>query len=149
VVEIFHQHVRVASHALSTVSGGITTDPAHPPESHRAYAERTPEKAMAWAGTVGPAVLQVVQQQFNRPVPALGLPACDGLRKLVRTHGPEAVESAARRAVEIQSLTLKSVKSLLQSGRHKRTRPEPAVAMLPPDHPNLRGSAYYRQPSEA
>lgn len=149
VVEIFHQHLRVASHALSTVSGGITTDPAHPPESHRAYAERTPEKAMAWAGTVGPAVLQVVQQQFNRPVPALGLPACDGLRKLVRTHGPQAVESAARRAVEIQSLTLKSVKSLLQSGRHKRARPEPAAAMLPPDHPNLRGSAYYRQPSEA
>ena len=149
VVEFFHQHVRVASHALSKVAGGHTTDPTHPPESHRAYAERTPEKYLAWAGTVGPHVLAVVRHQFDRPVPALGLPACDGLRKLVRIHGPEEIEAAARRAVEIQSLTLKSVKSLLRTGRHKRTRPAHAPSALPPDHSNVRGSAYYCQPSEA
>src|SRR5690606_17685100 len=63
VVEIFHQHARVASHPLSTVPGGLTTDPAHQPESHRAYAERSPDKVVAWAATVGPNVLAVVQHQ--------------------------------------------------------------------------------------
>jgi transposase len=149
VVEIFHQHLRVASHLLSTVPGGLTTDPTHQPEGHRAYAERTPDKVIAWATTVGPHLLAVVQQQFERTVPALGLPACDGLRKLVRVHGPQEVEAAARRAVEIQSLTLKSVKSLLHSGRHRRSRQPEAASALPTDHPNVRGSAYYSQTPEA
>ena len=149
VVEIFHQHARVASHALSTVPGGLTTDPTHQPESHRAYAERSPEKVLAWAATVGPNVLAVAQHQFDRTVPALGLPACDGLRKLVRVHGPQEVEAAARRAVEIQSLTLKTVKSLLHTGRHRRSRQPDSASALRPDHPNVRGSAYYRQTPEA
>lgn len=147
-VEIIHQHVRVASHARSSVVGGHTTDPIHPPEAHRAYAERTPEKYLAWARTVGPNVLAVVHHQFDRAVPALGLPACDVLRKLVRTHGDAEVEAAAERAVEIQSLTVKSVRSLLSTGRYRRSREQPSQSVLPLDHANVRGGDYYRQSQE-
>lgn len=148
VVELFHQHVRLAAHARSTVLGGHTTDLEHQPDNHRAYAERTPEKYTAWAKTVGPNVLAVVGQQFSRAVPALGLPACDVLRKLVRIHGGDEVEAAARRAVEIQSLTVKSVKSLLHSKRHRRARAMRAPSAAQPNHPNVRGSDYYRQNPE-
>jgi transposase len=145
VVEFFHQHTRVAAHALSTQVGGHTTDPEHQPENHRSYADRSPETYLTWAGTVGPHTTAVVKHQFERAVPMLGLPACDALRKLVRIHGAPAVEAAAQRAVEIQSLTLKSVKSLLSSGRHLRTRHSRTKTEAHLHHPNVRGGDYYSQ----
>jgi hypothetical protein len=86
-----------------------------------------------------------VQRQFDRALPALGLPACDVLRKLVRVHGGPAVEAAAQRAVEIQSLTVKSVKSLLHSGRHLRSRASRTRTETHLHHPNVRGGDYYGQ----
>jgi hypothetical protein len=87
--------------------------------------------------------------QFDRRMPTLGLPACDVLRKLVKTHNAEDVEAAARRAIEIQSLTVKSVKSLLSTGRHRKSRAQQAQLASPLNHRNVRGSAYYRQTVEA
>jgi hypothetical protein len=146
-VELFHQHLRVASHIRDDEPGGLSTHPEHQPEAHRAYAERTPEQYRKWAEQVGPSVTAVVHAQFDRPVPALGLPACDSLRRLVRQHGADEVEAAAARAVEIGSLTIKSVKSLLQTRRHRLRREEAPAGDLP-THPNLRGPSYYAQNAE-
>lgn len=141
-VEIFHQHVRVASHVRSLIQGEHTTDPAHQFEPHRAYAERTPEKLIAWATEIGPNTLAVVQHQFERDFPSMGLPACDTLQKLAKRYGPGALEAAATRAVEIKSLTVKSVKSLLSTGLY--TRPLDRVrAPALPNHSNIRGPAYF------
>lgn len=141
-VEIFHKHLRIASHVRDDEPGGLSTLPAHQPDAHRAYAERTPENYRRWAEQVGPSTAAIVNAQFDRTVPALGLPACDGLRKLVHQHGPEEVEAAATRAVEICSLTVKSVKSLLSTQRHRRRREEALQGDLPL-HCNLRGPGYY------
>jgi transposase len=141
-VEFFHQHLRVASHVRNDEPGGLSTHPEHQPEAHRAYAECTPERYRQWAEQVGPSVTAIVHAQFERPVPALGLPACDSLRRLVQQHGAAEVEAAAARAVEIGSLTIKSVKSLLQTRRHRHRREEVPAGELPA-HPNLRGPDYY------
>lgn len=146
-VELFHQHLRVASHVRNDEPGGLSTHPEHQPEAHRAYAERTPERYRQWAEQVGLSVTAIVHAQFERPVPALGLPACDSLRRLVQQHGAVEVEAAAARAVEIGSLTIKSVKSLLQTRRHRHRREE-APAGDPPAHPNLRGPGYYARNAE-
>ncbi|GAB3781137.1 IS21 family transposase [Dyella agri] len=147
VVEIFHQHTRVASHLRDDTPGTLTTDPQHQPDAHRAYAERTPESFLAWAKQIGPATTEIVRAQFERAVPALGLPACSGLRKLVMQHGATEVEAAACRAVEIRSLTVKSVKSLLNTRRHRREGDEDIQGDLPL-HANLRGPDYYAKAVE-
>lgn len=149
VVEFFHQHQRVTSHVLSSVEGGQTTNPEHQPDKHRTYAERTPEKFLAWAQTIGPNLLSVIEHQFNRPFPALGLPACDALQKLFKAHGANELESAAQRAVEIQSCTVKTIKSLLSSGRYKRARQDKTQSTLPAQHCNLRGGEYFGPNQEA
>lgn len=141
-IEIFHEHVRVASHVRSHVPGEHTTDPAHQPESHRTYAERTPEKLIAWATEIGTNTLAVVRHQFERDFPTLGLPACDTLQKLAKRYGPEALEAAAARAVEIKSLTAKSVKSLLSTGLYARSLKCAHPSTLS-NHSNVRGSAYF------
>lgn len=143
VVELFQDGVRVASHPRSALPGRSTV-PEHMPDSHRAWADRTPESLMAWAQAVGPETLAVVQAQFDRSVPALGLPAAESIRRLARTHGAQAVEQACARAREIQSPTAKSVRSLLSTGRlRKSASAESSMKTLPP-HGNLRGAAYYR-----
>lgn len=142
-IEIFQAHLRVASHARSDDAGGHTTDPNHMPEAHRAQAERTPERYLAWAEQIGPAVLAVVRHQFERQFPMLGLPACDVLRRLERQYGAERLEQAAQRALEIKSPTAKSVKSLLSSRvRTSGNADAPAQRTLPL-HDNLRGATYY------
>ncbi|MCE7950629.1 MAG: hypothetical protein DYH18_05910 [Xanthomonadales bacterium PRO7] len=142
-VEIFHRHVQVASHVRSYEAGGTTTDKDHMPPSHRAYAERCPENYLTWAQGIGPNVLRVIQRLLDVRVQAMAFPACDSLRKLVSTHGADEVEAAAKRAVEINSLTAKTVRSLLASGRHRRARIDQAES-TPIDHANIRGSSYYQ-----
>lgn len=150
VVEFFHQHRRIASHLRSDEPGGLTTLPEHQPEAHRAYAERSPEKLLAWAQAVGPNTLTVVQAQFDRKLPALGLPACESLRSLERQYGKEELEAAAARAVEIRSLTVTSVRSLLRTRRHRVAREESQTPAAPlPDHHNVRGADYYAKEGAA
>ncbi|UUC96592.1 MULTISPECIES: IS21 family transposase [Comamonas] len=141
-VEIFHCGVRVASHVRVEV-GKNSTDPAHQPPQHRAYAEHTPEKLMDWARGIGPGTLAVVKQQFNRSVPALGLPACDSLKKLGRQYGSDRLEQACIRALQIQSPTVKSVRSLLGTRRYLDTHPDETRQVSLPLHHNVRGPGYY------
>lgn len=120
--------------------------PDHQPPRHRAYAERTPERFAAWAEKIGPSLLTIVQHQFDRRLPMLGLPACDSLKRLAHQYGADQLESAARRALEIKSLSVKSVRSLLQTGRHAQvadaSNEQPNEL---PSHHNVRGPDYYMQ----
>jgi len=119
-VEVFHNHVRVASHMRCNEPGGLSTVPQHQPDAHRAYGDRTPENFRSWPTKVGPSTTAIVEAQLARSVPALGFPACDSLRKLVQQHGATEVDAASTRAVEIHSL--KSVRSLLNTQRHRGRR---------------------------
>lgn len=142
-VELFYNFQRVASHARSDEVGGHTTNLGHMPESHRSYANRTPESFIAWARSIGPSLLAVVEHQFDRQFPTLGLPACDSLQRLARRHGNEQIELAAKRAIEIKSLTVKSVKSLLSVLAYTKAHAEQPVQGSLPLHHNVRGAHYF------
>ena len=134
-----------SSHLRSDEPGGLSTLP-----EHQAYAERSPEKLLAWAQAIGPNTLAVVQAQFDRKLPALGLPACESLRSLERQYGKEELEAAAARAVEIRSLTVTSVRSLLRTRRQRAVRHESQATAAPlPDHHNVRGADYYAKEGAA
>ncbi len=147
-IEVFHRGSRVASHRRSNEEGGHTTDPLHQPPSHRAYAERTPENMLTWASAIGPNLLQVVNAQFQRRVPEAGLPVCDALRQLARKYGNQDLERACARAVTIQSLTVKSVRSLLSTGRYKDAHQDECTQSELPLHHNVRGASYYLNEGE-
>jgi transposase len=59
-VEIFLKGRRIASHRRRGGRGQFATDPAHMPAAHRAHAEWTPSRLIAWAGTTGPATADLV-----------------------------------------------------------------------------------------
>jgi len=138
-VEILHRRRCVACHPRSRVMGAHTTDPKHRTDPHRAYADRTQEGLTAWAKTAGPTIARFVEHQFNRPQPCHGLTACDALRRLTVKHGTAVVDEVARKAFEMRTPTISSVKLLLEnvaSTRRKRSAPRASSA---------KGAAHYAE----
>ncbi|MEW8228438.1 MAG: IS21 family transposase [Candidatus Thiodiazotropha endolucinida] len=144
VVELIHKGRRVASHPRCHEVGGHTTNPAHQPTSHRHYAHQTPELIIKWARSIGPAAGAVVQHHFDsRPHALLAIRASSSLQRLAKDFGDERFEAACERAIQIDSPTVKSVRSILQRGLESQ-RDEPfSIQVNLPLHNNLRGAEYY------
>jgi len=144
VVELFHRGRRVATHVRSEEVGGHTTNPAHQPKAHRAYANQKPELIMQWAKSIGPGAEAVIQHQFDsRPHALLAIKSCAALQRLAKDYGAARFEAACQRAIQICSLTAKSVRSILQHGLDGAGRDDRPIQVNLPLHDNVRGSAYY------
>jgi transposase len=134
----------VATHARCDAIGQSTTLKEHRSPEHRFHADQTPEYFVAWARDTGPAALTVVQHQFDSHAhSALGLRACASLKKMARDLGNDRFEAACRRAERIGSMTVKSIRSILQAGLDKQTEDDVPRFVSIPEHRNVRGAEYY------
>lgn len=143
-IECFHLGKRVASHVRSYDCGTYTTLPEHRSPAHRYYLEWTPEKIVQWAETIGPQASNLVKAIMqSRPHPQQGVNSCLGLVKLAKEYGAERLEAACHRALTIQALSYKSLKSILKHGLDKLSLPAPQSPSRSRSHANVRGSQYY------
>lgn len=142
-VEIFYLSKRVAIHKRSYEKGGATTDANHRPAQHQAFAQQALEDFILWAISIGDSATQVVKAQFHgRPEhSSVGAKACSQLKHLCSLHGKERFESACNHAIRLHSLTVKTVRSVLQSGADL-VEQTPVVGHMP-SHQNIRGAEYY------
>ena len=144
-VEVFHKNRRVAVHVRSYKRGGYTTDPGHMPAAHRAHLEWSPSRLIAWASTVGQETAAFVEKLLaSRPHPEQGYRSCLGLMKLARSYPAERVEAACHRALASETLSYRSVKSILRSGLDQVPLEPQRSLKLPARHTHLRGPDYYR-----
>lgn len=114
--------------------------------------EWTPPRLIRWAAKTGPSTAELVEKILRRRLhPQQGFRSCLGLLRLGERFGAERLEAACRRALAIQGLSYRSVKSILDHGLDRQPLPEPAAAAAPIQHRNVRGAAYYRggDPEEA
>ncbi len=146
MVEVTHSNQRIASHVRSRYEGQATTDAKHMPESHRKYANRNYSAYLSWANEVGPAVVEAVKNQFagREEFSARACKCCDQLQHLGRLYGNEDLEAACSHAKALASLTVTSIKSILQSRVHESPTP-PSPQLNIPLHENIRGADYYAQ----
>ena len=143
-VEIFHKHRRVAAHVRIRRKGGYATEPAHMPAAHRAHAEWTPSRLIAWGRKAGPHTAAFVERLLeSRPHPEQGYRSCLGLMKLLRAYSAERLEAACRRALDIGTLSYGSVKSILATGLDQAGDDEQHTLSLPAEHAHIRGPEYY------
>jgi transposase len=148
-VEVFLKSRRVASHRRLIGRGQASTQPEHMPHAHRAHAEWTPSRLVAWAAKTGPATAQVVTDILaTRPHPEQGYRACLGLLRLGHRYGTERLEAACTRATQLRAPRYRTVQNILATGLDRvpldaAPRPAPVISL----HPNLRGAAYYTTPS--
>lgn len=143
-IEILARGRRVASHPRSPRKGGYSTVADHMPAAHRAHAEWTPGKLIAWAVSVGPATGELVKRLLNdKPHPEQGYRACLGLMRLTRNVGRSRMEAACTRALAIGAHRYRSVASILEKGLDRQpVSPGPTESALP-THANVRGPDYY------
>lgn len=142
-IEIFHTSQRVAVHVRTSANRQHTTIREHMPDSHRRYADWTPEKIKLQAERIGPntAILAEVILR-ERTHPEQGFRSCLGILRLAKPHGRDALEAACLRALEINARSYKSVNSILKNNLHRK-RPEPATDGPAISHPNIRGAGYF------
>ena len=143
-VELFHKGARVASHLRNPRQNRHTTIPEHMPSAHRRHAEWTPTRLLREAAAVGPSTLALVERILAaKPHPEQGFRACLGILRLTRAYGPERLEAACQRGLDIGARSYGSVQSILRQGLDRAYRPEPVPDDLPIQHENIRGSGYY------
>ena len=144
-VEIFRKGKRVASHIKSRQKGKHTTVKEHMPRSHQAYLEWTPSRIVGWAEKTGPATAALAAAIMEgRAHPQQGFRSCLGVMRLGKEYGPQRLEAACVRALAVNAISYRSVRSILQTCLDKQPLPgkqEPQTGI--DDHPNIRGSDYY------
>jgi len=143
LVEIFHSGQRVASHKRVFGEGPPITDPDHMPSSHRAYAEWTPERIIAWAGEIGgPVAVFCANLMDRRAHPEQGFRSCVGVIQMADKYGASNLAAACSKAIRLRSFNCRTVRSILKN--NLQNCPDPAATTFPePLHENIRGAAYY------
>ena len=142
-VEVFHKGKRVAAHMRAPSNRRHTTIPEHMPSSHRRHAGWTHERICNQASATGPntaALVGIILK--SRPHPEQGFRSCIGILRLAKTHGPDRLEAACERALEIGAHSYSSLNSILKNNLDRR-KPRPATEGPAIDHANIRGSRYF------
>jgi hypothetical protein len=82
----------------------------------------------------------------TRPHPEHGYRACLGLMSLVKRYGGKRVTAACTRALAIGGISYRSVDAILKNGLDKvpLASDTPPLKVVPIQHANLRGAAYYQ-----
>jgi transposase len=122
-----------------------TSIPDHMPSSHRRYAGWTVERIREDARKIDPATVALCEQILEaRPHPEQAIAPASASSVSPAPVGPNDVEAAAERAIEIGAKTYGSVKSILDNKLDRKPVPKRAAETAPILHPNIRGSRYYR-----
>ena len=142
-VEVFHAGQRVASHVRTSSNGQYSTLRDHMPAHHQFREDWTPQRIRARAARVGPNVAifaEVVMR--DRKHPEQGYRTCLGVIRLADKFGPDRLDAACQRALEINARSYSSLQSILKNGLESKPRTrateEPAIT-----HPNIRGADYF------
>lgn len=141
--EAFFKGRRVASHLRSHDRFRHTTDPAHMPADHRAYADKDPGALRAWASSAGPNTEALMVQILERhPNLVNGYRSGLGLRRVGKKYGAERTERAAAIALQWGARSYKPVERMLKLGRESQ-EPNDDESSVPIEHEQVRGPDYF------
>jgi transposase len=144
LVEVFHQHQRIACHERSRVRYRHTTVPEHMPPEHLAYKGQSKERFLAWAQRIGPATVVQVQAIFDTKAhPEQAFRTLKGIQRLVGRYDPTRVEAACGRANALGLVGLRRIRNILETRLETAPLPDPAPQSEVSQHANVRGSQYY------
>jgi transposase len=146
-VEIYYRGQRVASHRRSFLRGRATTLREHMPKAHQKHREWTPSRIVNWGKSVGPRTGQLVDEILrSRRHPEQGYRSCLGILRLAQQYGPERLEVACARALDLHVRTYRDIAALLKNGLDR----VPLIGSQSPSssapllwHENVRGPKYY------
>ena len=148
-VEIFHREERVASHMRHhDRKNPYRTQAAHRPPNHKGYLEQSQEGYLERAARIGPGVVAFFEGLFAlRKYPPLAYRTCQGILALRRTYPVDRIDAACIMALNLRSLSWRTVEGILKHGADRSERKKP-VNVSPTSHENIRGAAAFLPENE-
>ena len=143
-VEIFHREERVASHVRHPDrKTPYRTQSVHRPPNHKGYLEQSQEVFLSRAARVGPGVVAFFESLFAlRKYPPLAYRTCQGILALQRTYPGDRIDAACILALNLRSLSWRTVEGILKHGADRTDRKEAAGRSFA-FHENVRGAAAF------
>jgi len=143
-VECFYNNKRVASHLRKIPHGRHATIKEHMPVRHQKYLEWTPERFKRWAAKIGENTEMLTELLLLKKThPQQAYRSLLGILRLSKSYGDKRLEAACERALYINTLSYKSIESILKNGLDQKTLPEGTSQKEPVRHGNIRGAGYY------
>lgn len=147
IVEIYHDHKRIALHIRSFKPHAFTSIKEHMPESHQRYAEQqgwTAEYFLEQAIKTGSATHLYMEGVLkSKKIPEQTYNACLGILRLVRSYTAVRVEAACKRALNGQCYNYATINNILINNLDT-LEPEQLSLFVMPKHNNLRGAQAYK-----
>lgn len=144
-IECFYNGQRIATHIRSYQKGKYTTLLEHLPPAHKKFSQWNVEYFLNWAISIGPSVNEVIKLLLSSVTyPEQNYRACFGILKGVKKYGNDRLESACKRAIDINSPKYHTILSILQKGLDKQPLPQFITATSVPKHNNIRGAGHYQ-----
>ena len=142
-VEIFLEGALVACHDRLIGLRQRSTVREHMPESHREFAEWTPERLTRWASEFGPSTAGFVSKSLERyEHPQHGFRAVFGIVGLAKKYGDKRLEKACERGLLAGATGYRNIKSILERSLDLLDEP-PIEGQEFVLHENVRGAAYF------
>ena len=147
MVELFYRGKLVASHVRCPQPGRFTTAAEHRPPKHRAAIELNHERLRERAQAMGPATAAIIERQWlAKQHPEQTLRRSLGILRLARDFTPTRLEAACARALELNVLSYRAIRALLDAqGSAPVPAPAPQSELF--THENVRGPTYFNQES--
>jgi transposase len=146
-VECFHRGQRIASHIRNNDRGRHSTIREHMPANHRQFAEWSPERFKRWAAKIGPQTALLTEALLvQRTYPQQAYRTLLGILRLAKIYSEARLESACERALRFNTLSYRSIESILKNGLDRRPLTATTDNCKPVQHSNIRGAEYYTSP---
>jgi transposase len=138
LIEVYHQGTLEAAHPIAYKPGDFSTDPAHMPQAHQRYRDRTHDQLQRRADAIGQSTAAVIARQSTRKThPEQTYRSSLGILRLAKDYSPERLEAACRRALQLGILSYRGIRDLIT------TTPRPATPKTLIAHDNVRGPDYF------
>jgi hypothetical protein len=121
--------------------GGRSTDPVDLPAERAGYAMRDLTALVATAAAHGPNIGIYAERLLDDVLPWTRMRAVYRLLSLVRRHGPEPVEAACSRSLDLDVVSVTKIASMLAKATELAPVPLPAAA-------GSAGGRFAREPGE-
>jgi transposase len=145
-IEVFHKHVRIASHPRWYEKNQYITIKEHMPANHQFMVDWNPKRFIRWAQKIGPSTTELIKQVLDtREHPQQSFRKCLGILNLAKRYSDERLEAAAQRALHYKIFSYKKIKNILDKGYEKINSGKNSNRESQPSlfHNNIRGDRYY------
>ena len=144
-VEIFIKDKRIASHLRKFSGDRYTTRSEHMP-SHHKFVKWSPERLISNGEKIGIAVKEIIEKILtSKKHPEQGFRSALGIFRLGNKVGNDRLINACKVAISLQSLTYRTVQTILENGQDKKADAEISEDKVLPEHSNIRGASYYKE----